>query len=416
MRGKAQGYILLEVMVVVAFLVALMGMLLANQRASIQERQDNMRQQRAEMMARSGIAYAFSTLNNTNTNTSLVTQTDDWYTLGQSGQEEFQIGQDTFRIQIVDGGALMNINSATEAQLQQLPLTQEQTDSLLDWREGGQTPRAEGGKDSYYNSLEQPYNAKLGSLSTLNELLLIKGWTAKILYTTQADMTSTQIQPEDALGNPLPLIGMLTVDSGAPNTRADDSARVNFSQQGLNQNTLAQIGLNNQAVVAQLVARAPYTSFRALLGVPGIDATTAQTLLDGAGFGAATRLTGKININTASEQVLRSVPNLTPDVATAIVGRQASGFRSLGELSTVPGLSITALAQVADSFTVGCDTWILRVYGESGGVGTAVEAVVSKVNNKMQILKWNRLNVSGIPAWWGWQQEILTTTQLGATQ
>lgn len=418
MRRKTQGYILVEVMVVVACLVALMGMLLANQRASLQEKQDKMRGQRAEMMARSGLAYAFSTLNDTTTNTSLVTQNDNWYTLGQNGQEEFQLGQgqDSFRIQIVDAGSLININTATETQLQQLPLTQEQTDSLLDWRETGQNARGSGAKDSYYNSLEQPYNTKLGNLYTLSELLLIKGWTAKMLYTTQTDMTSTQIQPQDAQGNPLPLIGMLTVDSSAPNTQASGTARVNFSQQGLNQNTLSQIGLNNQAIVAQIVARAPYNSFRALLGIPGMTANTAQTLLNGAGFGTATRLTGKVNINTASEQVLRSLPNLTSDVASAIVGRQSSGFQSLGELATVPGLSINTLAQVADNFTVGCDTWIVRVYGESGGVGAAFEAVVSKVNNKMQIQKWNRLNISGIPAWWGWQPEILTTTQLGATQ
>lgn len=418
MRRKTQGYILVEVMVVVACLVALMGMLLANQRASLQEKQDKMRGQRAEMMARSGLAYAFSTLNDTTTNTSLVTQNDTWYTLGQNGQEEFQVGQgqDSFRIQIVDAGSLININTATETQLQQLPLTQEQTDSLLDWRETGQNARGSGAKDSYYNSLEQPYNTKLGNLYTLSELLLIKGWTAKMLYTTQTDMTSTQIQPQDSKGNPLPLIGMLTVDSSAPNTQASGTARVNFSQQGLNQNTLSQIGLNNQAIVAQIVARAPYNSFRALLGIPGMTANTAQTLLNGAGFGTATRLTGKVNINTASEQVLRSLPNLTSDVASAIVGRQSSGFQSLGELATVPGLSINTLAQVADNFTVGCDTWIVRVYGESGGVGAAFEAVVSKVNNKMQIQKWNRLNISGIPAWWGWQPEILTTTQLGATQ
>ena len=72
MRRRTKGYILVEVIVVVACLVALMGMLLANQRASLQQRQDRMRQHRAEIVARSGIAYAFSTLNDTTTNTSLV--------------------------------------------------------------------------------------------------------------------------------------------------------------------------------------------------------------------------------------------------------------------------------------------------------------------------------------------------------
>jgi general secretion pathway protein K len=188
---------------------------------------------------------------------------------------------------------------------------------------------------------------------------------------------------------------------------------VNLAQ-GVNANTLNQLGVRNQQVVAQLVARAPYTSFRALLGVPGLNAETVKTLLDGATFSAGTRQTGKINLNTASEQVIRSLPNIPSDVASAIVSRQSSGFQSLGDLSTIPGLNTDALAQVADSFTVGSDTWTIRVYGQSGNVGLALEITVRLLNSgRIQIQNWNRLNVSGIPAWWGWQPNTTTTTQLG---
>jgi general secretion pathway protein K len=411
MRRKQHGYMMVQVIVVVACLVALMGMLLANQRAILSEMYDRNHQRRAESVARSGIAYALSLLQNANT--SLVNPTDDWVTFGQNGQEELLLGDDSFRIQIVDNGSLINLNTATEEQLQQLPLQPEQIDSLLDWREAGQTPRPNGAKDDYYHTLQYPYDAKLANLTTLSELLLVRGWTARMLYTTEEEITSSQVQPQDSFGNALPLAGMFTVNSGSPTTRADGSARVNLAQ-GVNANTLNQLGVRNQQVVAQLVARAPYTSFRALLGVPGLNAETVKTLLDGATFSAGTRQTGKINLNTASEQVIRSLPNIPSDVASAIVSRQSSGFQSLGDLSTIPGLNTDALAQVADSFTVGSDTWTIRVYGQSGNVGLALEITVRLLNSgRIQIQNWNRLNVSGIPAWWGWQPNTTTTTQLG---
>ena len=328
---------------------------------------------------------------------------------------EHKVEPHHIRLQLVDAGAFININTATEAQLQQLPVTQEQIDSLLDWREAGQTPRANGAKDSYYNALEEPYNTKLGPLTTLDELLLIKGWTAQELYTLQTNTVTSQIQPQDIKGNRIPLVGIFTTDSSAPNTRADGSARTNFGVR-LNPQAVAQQLRVNAQLALQIANRSPYNSFRALLGMPGITSNTAKTLLDSVRFGGGNTSTGKLNVNTASEEALRSLPNMPADVAASIVSRQSSGIQSLGELSSVPGLTGNTLAQLADSFTVGSNTWIVRVYSVSGGIGVAMEATATITNGTAHIQTWSPLHTIGIPAWWGWEAEPTTTTQLGTGQ
>ena len=222
---RRRGSVMVQALIVLAGLVALLATLAANQRTALDSIQDNLRERRAELAGRSAIARALAVLQAANPN--LVNATDDWAQLGASGNTSFDLGGSTFRLQIIDAGSLVNVNTATEAQLNELPLTPQQVDSLLDWRSAGTTPRANGAKDDYYNALTTPYNTKLAPLTTLSELLLVQGWTADTLFNPQSDVVSTAASIQDANGNALPLIDVLTVDSGAPNTQASGTARVN---------------------------------------------------------------------------------------------------------------------------------------------------------------------------------------------
>jgi len=422
-RHPERGGIMVQALIVLAGLVTLVAMMAANQRAALQGTQNRMDSRRAEFAARSAVQRALAILGQQTpgvlgqqasttgttgtTNPALVMQTDYWYTLGSSGDEAFDLGNGTtFRMQIVDAGAFININTVGQQQLQMLPLTQEQMDSLLDWRSPGQTARTDGAKDAYYNALDQPYNTKLGALTTLSELLLVKGWTAETLYGTQHDgIVSTAISLEDANGNPLPLVSVLTTDSGAPNRQATGQARVNLNQRNPNSAALQQFTSSLQrlgltaAQASQITSRMPIGSFQALLTLPGIAPTEQRQLLNGAGFSGATRLQGMINLNTASQAVLDTIPNVTPEIASAIVAQQSTGFQSLGDLTMIPGVAGNVLPRIADAVTVGSDTWIVRAYGECGGSGVAVEASVGIRNNQPQIVTYRRLPDTGIPVW-----------------
>ncbi|MES2463912.1 MAG: helix-hairpin-helix domain-containing protein [Armatimonadota bacterium] len=408
MRRKRQGgFTLVQALVVVAGLVALMAALAAEQRVALNATQDRLRQRRAEVAARSALAVAAATLEEADPH--LVTLNDDWALLGEGGTQVTEIGGSTYRLQILDAGSLVNVNTTTEIQLQSLPLTQEQIDGLLDWREDSTQGRPQGAKDDYYNTLDQPYNARLGPLTTLSELLLIKGWTARGLYSPLTETVSTARVPADAEGNPLPLVDVLTVQSGMPNTRFDGSTRINIARGITNEAALSRLGLP-EAITEQIVRGGPYTSWSDLLSLPGLTPDNAGSLLDEFTFTAGNRLEGKININTVPEALLESLFTLPPDIASTIVSRQAAGFGSLGELATVPGMTPSQLAQIADFVGVGSDTWIVRTYGESGGVGVALEAVIGRRGDRTRILSFDRLSGSRVPEWWNWADASTETT------
>lgn len=422
MRRRSQrAGVLVQAIVVLAGLVALMVSIAASQRVTVGRLQDRLRERRAEVAAQSAVAAAVATLQSANTN--LVTLNDDWAQLGNGGSDAYTVGGATWRVQIVDTGALININQAPDAQLQQLPLTDEQRESLLDWREPAGAARANGAKDAYYNALSQPYNARLAPLESVSELLLVRGWTASTLYRTPENTTGTVELPTGPDGKTLPLAAILTVSSTSPNTRVDGSVRVNLNQRNVAAAGLGQFGIPLPQAI-QLAARAPFTSFADLLPQPGLSLDSVRQLLDAATFTPNARWEGKINVNTASEAVLQTLPNMTADIASAIVARQSTGFTSLGDLTTVPGLSGGPLTQVADRLTVGSDTWLVRAHGESGGIGVSVEAVVGVRNGRAQVLRYERLPNPEVPLWWGWQETptevpesaptITTTTAGGA--
>lgn len=432
-RKQGSGYVLVQALLLIAGLTALLAVLVAQNRANIQVIQVRLSERRAEAAADAALARAMAVLQTANANT--VTLNDDWAQLGgiQTGgsgatpaSESFDLGNgSTFRLEIVDAASLINVSglqasggsftqgsaqeTSFENQLLTLPLTQEQVDCLLDWIETGTTARSDGAKDSYYNALPQPYNTKLGPLTTVDELLLIDNWTAQTVYQPITNASGTNPAPTDANGNVLPLAALFTVDSGAPNTQASGSPRLMLSAA-----VLQRLGVRNPPAAA---TRA--TSFQQLFQQLRVSSNIQQQILNEVTFSnptTITRLPGKINLNTATQAVLQTIPNITSSMASSIVSQQSTGFSSLGQLATSAGLTPTQVEQTADDFSIGSDTWIVRAWGESGGIGSAIEASVRLTNGQVQVINYSRLKTTTIPTWWGWDDQASTTEDAGASQ
>jgi hypothetical protein len=102
--------------------------------------------------------------------------------------------EDTMRYGLMPESAKLNLNQAEEWQIEQLltPLLadlgidnpREIINAILDWRDPDDELREEGAENAYYNALDPgpPYNAKNGNFDTVEELLLVKGVTAAVLY------------------------------------------------------------------------------------------------------------------------------------------------------------------------------------------------------------------------------------------
>ncbi len=99
---------------------------------------------------------------------------------------------DSFRYGITPEAGKLNLNAASDEEIEALLLpllgdlglenAAELVACLLDWRDEDDDVRPGGAESEYYTRLEPGYYPKNGKLNTLEELLLVKGWTAAVLY------------------------------------------------------------------------------------------------------------------------------------------------------------------------------------------------------------------------------------------
>lgn len=158
----------------------------------------------------------------------------------------------TIRYGVTDECSKLDLNSATEEQLWRLferVIPQDTTnpvdlavlvDSLLDWREPGAAPRTNGAKDEFYQTLVPPYASKKAPFSTVEELLLVRGFTAWVLFgedynrngllDPNEDDGDASFPPDNADGILYAGIApFLTLWSREANVSADQRPRINLN-------------------------------------------------------------------------------------------------------------------------------------------------------------------------------------------
>jgi len=359
-----------------------------------------------------GATTTSTTTSTTAQQTGATTLQDDWAQLGQNGDEKVVVGDTWFRMQVIDGSALVNTSKLNSAWLNNLPMTQEQIDAYLDYTSTGETPRSDGGKDQYYNALQVPYNAKLGPLDTLDEMLNIRYFTPQTLYLPQTNVVSTVSFVAGPSGQQPALSDLLTTYSYAPNVRpgqlGQQQARININT--VNQNQLRGLGLSTRAQTT-ILANRNWTSLGAVLrSVPSVQ--DQRIILDTFSTSGATRLPGLINLNTASQNVLATVPNLTPDMVQAIIQQQQQGLTSLSGVLSISGFTGNVLAQTIDNFTVESSTFVVRVIGYCGSASVAMEATVDIINNSPRLVRIAEVPYTDVIGRWNWNTDTSTETTL----
>ncbi len=405
-RGSA-FIVALAVMVVLSIVVTTFGAELTTTLAAQRNRLD---QARARRMAESGLQRALTSLLEQDVN--VTASTDEWAVLGTNGDEAFRIGANGgFRIQVLDAGGFLNVNTVTEAQWERIGLEPDLIDAILDWREEGFQPRPQGAKDEYYNGLATPYNTKLREFDLVDELLLVRGMTPAILYRPLENTTnnslvsgSTDVQPA--------LYDLLTVDSAAPNTQVDGTAKVNANTATVQQLTQSGLpALIATAIVTQRNTIGTFTTLGQVLAAPGMTLPFAQIVLDTLTISAEPIAYGKINLNSVSEAVLQTFPDLTTDVISSIISRQGT-YASLGELATVPGVTIQNLVGIADAFTVGSQAFIVRVIGTYSEAQVALEGIIVIEDGQPRLLRIQPCPFVDPLTKWGWADETTSETVL----
>jgi len=359
-KNRRTGSAFLLTLAVLAGLVAIVAGMATVRRERSKAEWNRMLELRAKLAADAGIQRAVAELQSLDKVKTL--KTDSWYTIGEDGGMQFVVADDTFRLQVLDTGSQININTVDQPGLKALNLSDDQVQSLLDWRESTVTPaRPEGAKDDYYNTLTQPYNTKLNNLASVDELLQVKGFNPSTLYGSVSALP----------GSPT-LANLLCTDSVSA-----DSDPNGDQKQDVNSATEAQLdsaGIPDGISQAIVYSEGSYTKMGDVLNVFGMTKDAAKDLLNYFTIGSTQDKAGLINVNTASEAVLSTIPGFTPDIVSAIIDRQKTGFVGLGDLMDVPGLEIPTISPVIDRFCTTSRSFTVRVMGTAGVARYAEEA------------------------------------------
>ncbi|MFQ3586840.1 MAG: helix-hairpin-helix domain-containing protein [Fimbriimonadaceae bacterium] len=407
-RNRQSGSVFVVTLAVLAALVAVLAAAASSQRARYQGVLARIESSQARWAAQSALHRALAELSLFDVGDPTSLQ-DDWARLGQNGSEEFTIEGGSFRIQILDASAFVNINTAPQAQLERLPLTQEQIDSLLDWREPGNFPRPQGGKDEYYGNLPNPYNTGLSRLTTIDELLNVRGFTGRAIFTPQTNVVSTATIQQGSLDSQPTLFDLITVDSYTPQTTPTGQTKLNVNN--VNPPALIQRGIPPD-IAAQIFTRRPHARLGDVVALAGANRQAQRTILDELTISGAARVEGRINLNTADEPVLSTVPGLTPDIVQSILTRQVQGFERLSDILDVPGMTGNTLVQSIDSFSVQSTGFRVRVEGSSGTAKVWLEAFVEIVDGQPRIARVEEAIVPNMPLRWRWPEVAPTQTPL----
>lgn len=289
------------------------------------------------------------------------------------------------RYGLEDESAKLNLNALLtlqtdeadqRARLMAVPgMSEEIADSILDWLDEDDEPREFGAEASYYSSLAPPYAPKNGPLTTLEELLLVRGVTPQHVFGLDADRNGLADSSEQSAMLPAEVDnadrsfdrgwnGYFTLFGAEGNRKADGTPRININGEDL-ETLYAELQTAGQADLASFIVNyrqsGPYTGsappgiaampdftktarykFATPLDIVGAKTSATVTgttiaipspvgndplmlaqmlpiLMDQLSTTDAEVVPGRLNINQAPRALLLGVPGLTEEQVDAII-------------------------------------------------------------------------------------------------
>jgi type II secretory pathway component PulK len=321
-------------------------------------------------------------------------------------------------------------------------------DCLLEFIDPQKRPQPLGVGQEYYDSLSVPYRMKNGPLSSIDELLLVKGFTGQMVYGNDANRNGTlepnendgdaSFPPDNADGSlDLGLAAYLTAVTYGPNVSSRGTRRVNINDPKQINAVATDFPETAKFLDAEQKSNSwkPYNDPAALLGktldmhdpadtnpankdkkVPfnsGIrtkdDLAKALDLLTCGGdasIGGQEVLIGRVNVNTAPAKVLEAILG---DAQAAQRAVDTRGGLSASERET-PAWLLDVLssdpAQAADAFrkagpyiTARSFQFRLRSmgYNPASGRYCVLEAVIDTTGRTPRVAYLRDLTGLGVP-------------------
>ena len=245
----------------------------------------------------------------------------------------------------VDESSKVNLNTASYEQLMMLPgMNEDVASAIMEWKDDDENIERSGPESEYYLSLPDPYFSKNDLFETVEETLLVRGVTNEMLYGTgphpplgSLSKTNIAMGTDPALARGL--YEYLTVYSRERNRNANGERRINVTdtRQRNNLTNILKRELSEQraAQIMGLIGNQPIVDvfdfyFKGKLTTDEFQ--KVEDFISGEGGRSAS---GRINVNSASRDVLLTLDTLDPsDVDKLIAGRK--GQNSSASLAWVP--------------------------------------------------------------------------------
>ena len=256
---------------------------------------------------------------------------------GQATPNEITFG-------LVDEGAKLNINNTnvTAEMLELLPrMTPELAAAIIDWRDSDEDVTPGGAEAETYARLRPAYYCKNAPFDSLDELRLVNGATMEILLGEDLNRNGVLDPNEtdedrDGIADP-GILEYLTVSSHEANTRSDGSQRVSVNNRNA-LTTLLRETLSSSA--NQILARLgpPNQQFASVLEFyqrSGMTATEFASIETEITADSGTSIQGRVNVNTASAEVLTCIPGIGEDKALEMVNYRLSNSSAVDSVAWV---------------------------------------------------------------------------------
>jgi type II secretory pathway component PulK len=243
-------------------------------------------------------------------------------------------GEQAIRYGLADEASKLNVNTVTNTMLTRLGLTPYLAEGLADFIDADDTPQPLGAEQEYYDTLASPYLVFNRPLSSPYELFLVRGFTPRVVYGEDANLNGLldaneddgdeRFPPDNADGKLFAgLRTLLTVCAYDVDDNNNGELRWDLNYGPLGETPLPAAITNyiyamrsNQVVMHHPAELLEATNKGMASGVGKEELPLVLDLLTGAPL---YHLPGLININTASAQVLRALPEVDDALADSIV-------------------------------------------------------------------------------------------------
>jgi type II secretory pathway component PulK len=353
---------------------------------------------------------------------------DRWYFAVYSPAEPD--GLEPIRYGLTDEAGKLNLHTAVETNLVRLPrMTLSLVQAWLDFTDADDTPRSEGAEQEYYDTLPHPYTIRNGPLATLDELLLVRGFTPALLDGEDVNRNLLLDANENDGDIAFPLdnndsrldLGLrsyLTLCSADLDQDSQGRPRLNVNDPAV---ALAKADLP-EALVKYLEAlrtnkieiAEPADLLEASTRLKGADGQEIElasgvgkaelpVVLDRLTTKTEERLEGRINVNTAPAAVLATVSGLDETIAESIVtarrGLTAEQRQTIAWLYTQGVVEAALFKQIAPHLTARSRQFSFHVvgYGQPSGRFRVFEVLIDTTPGQPEVRYLRELTRLGLP-------------------